>query len=67
VFAKMKHIYVDVFSDKRRAYADCFVKYTTHDDKKYLIPFLTMLERSGEKISSILAYGDMSPVRHGWK
>jgi len=66
-FAKMRHFYVDVFSDKRRAYADCFVEYTTHDGMVFLVPFLTMLERAGEKISSILAYGDMSPVRYGWK
>lgn len=67
LFAAMQHIYVDVFSDKRRAYADCFVEYTTHDGKIFLVPFLTMLERTGEKISSILAYGDMSPIRHGWQ
>jgi ketosteroid isomerase-like protein len=66
VFAAMQHDYVDVYGDESRAYADCFVDYTTHDGKKFLIPFLTRLERSGEKVSAVMAYGDMSPVRYGW-
>jgi len=66
VFSAMQHDYVDVYGDDHRAYANCFVEYTTVEGEKYLIPFLTMLERENGKISSVTAFGDMSPLRYGW-
>ncbi len=66
VFSAMQHDYIEVFSAEDRAYADCFVDYTTIDGRKFLIPFLTILRRKNGKISSVAAYGDMSPLRHGW-
>ena len=66
VFSALQHDYVEVHADGNRAYADCFVDYTTLSGRKYLIPFLTRLERTDGKISSVAAYGDASPVRHGW-
>ncbi len=66
VFSAMQHDYVGVYTDNNRAFADCFVDYTALNGDKYLIPFLTMLEQENGKISSVVAYGDMSPVRHGW-
>lgn len=68
VFSGLQHDYVsvDVTADGNRAYADCFVDYTTLAGGRYLIPFLTRLERTDGKISSVAAYGDASPIRHGW-
>jgi ketosteroid isomerase-like protein len=66
LFASIEHHHVDARSDGHRAYADCFVEYTAHDGRTYLVPFLTILERTNGEISAVLAYGDMSPVRYGW-
>jgi len=66
VFSAMQHDYVAVEGDENVAFADCFVEYTTLDGEKYLIPFLTRLERKDGQIKSVAAYGDMSPLRHGW-
>ena len=66
VFSAMQHDYVAVSGDKYRSYVECFVDYTTLDGRKFLIPFLTVLHRKNGKISSVAAFGDMSPVRHGW-
>ncbi len=66
VFSAMQHDYVEVYGTEDRAYADCFVDYTSVSGERYLIPFLTRLERKDGKITSVAAYGDLSPVRHGW-
>ncbi len=62
----IKHHFVDVFHDRGRIFVECFVDYVLPDGKDYLLPFLTVFEQDGEKISRIRIYGDGSPLRHGW-
>jgi ketosteroid isomerase-like protein len=66
--AKVDHhfINVDVHEGGNRAYVDSLAEYTTHDGKKFLLPFLTVFDRTQGKIARVLVYGDISPLRHGW-
>ena len=66
IFSAMQHDYVNVDDLGDRAYAECLVEYTKITGDVYLIPFLTLLERMDGKISAVLAYGDMSPLKYGW-
>lgn len=66
VFSDMQHDYVGVHHAGDRTFVDCFVDYTAHNGDQYLIPFMTMLERKDDQIALLHAYGDMSPIRHGW-
>lgn len=65
-FASMQHDYLEVVEHGDRTYVDCLVDYTTHDGATFLIPFLTVLDRADDKVSGLTAYGDLSPLRHGW-
>lgn len=65
-WTKIKHHYVDVFSDRDKTLVECFVEYVLPNGKDYLLPFLTMFERDGDKITNIKVFGDASPMIHGW-
>jgi hypothetical protein len=69
VFATIKkigHDFVEVYHDRGKTFVECFVNYVMPDDSTYLLPFLTVFERSGDKITNIKVYGDMMPLMHGW-
>jgi len=62
----IKHHFVGAYQDKGKTFVECFVEYVLKDDSHYLLPFLTVFEREGEKISNVKIFGDLSPLHHGW-
>jgi hypothetical protein len=65
-WTSIKHHFVDVYHDRGRTFVECFVDYTLLDGSEYMLPFLSVFEQEGGKISSIKVYGDLSPLHHGW-
>lgn len=62
----MQHDYVGVRTDGEATFVECFVHYELPNGATYLLPFLTVFEQKGDKISSVKVFGDMSPLQHGW-
>lgn len=66
VFKSLRHDVVGVYSDGVRWFVDAWVDYGTHDGAHFLIPNLTKVETREDQVSSVIAFGDSSPIRHGW-
>lgn len=62
----IRHHIVGVFHDQGRTFVEAFVEYHLPDGKDYMLPFLTVFEREGDKISRVKVNGDPSPLQHGW-
>jgi limonene-1,2-epoxide hydrolase len=62
----IKHHFVNVYNDCGKVFVECFVEYTLKDGSEYILPFLSVFEREGGKISNIKVFGDLSPLRYGW-
>jgi hypothetical protein len=66
MFESVTHYCVDAVAAGNRAYVETYVEYAMPDKKKYLIPFMTMLEQRDGKLTNIKVFGDLSPLKHGW-
>ena len=62
----IKHHYVDVYQVRGKTFVEFWVEYVMPDDREYLLPFLTMFEHDGEKITNVKVFGDISPLHQGW-
>lgn len=66
-WTSIKHHFLGVYQDKGKTFVECFVEYKLKDGSEYMLPFLSVFEREGEKISNVKVFGDLSPLQHGWE
>ena len=62
----IQHHIIGVYREGGKTFVEAWVDYIVLDGNNYLLPFLTIFERDGDKISNIKVFGDPSPLHHGW-
>ena len=65
-WSAITHYFVDCYVERGKTIVECWVDYTMMDGRNYLLPFLTMFEHDGSKITNVKVFGDLSPLINGW-